>query len=917
MERRAAKLEATVGTDRHYDEAFAIRESDENANAELVDMMEYTLRPHVGRVDGVETVLGLGAALVERTREGEALRAQYNPRTLYGGISGRKVIGWILEVEGTPFILSLYSAAKTNEKETNDYTDALAAFLKRHTVGALYTGPFSRLVRSKEHAMDLKDAGRKAGTTIHAYGRYPADLTTESGREIFDRMVDEAVWDYNLTVERLTRGSHALLMEGQYPKGEEALPALGYKFRETAPGARKVDRTPVPDPSKIELVRDLLTWGASDLTDLQIAQRLAEKHGWGSGALRAKLDDPTATVMDARYPATAVRQLWKHLDLFETGKYLYEARIPVSEEKVRADVAEHAVKIGMDAIVSVELDFHHELLPEGRWADPAVIRLCREKRERMEQAAPQGRAASGAGERKPLSGLAEWIEGDTQYMLSARNSTYYVLKARDAKRATTKRGKRAGWTEDDKDAVAKILPADLHRALGEAIIDTLDRTGVEYNRTMTTHTVIGTDPSQVLAAAEHQLALARRKAKRAAVEYAVAVENYEDRETDANYATMREALAAKADAEQVVRDAEKRLADIDAAAQSDEPITVEVEVEVDDIARALAALIQTEDRAPAGLNLALRNSLLNLRLTVDDDGTGIEVSCSVRVGTDEGPVDVGPITCRVENRQRAAHRTRRSNLLALVLRDGKSIEEAAADGGYADARAARRRILAELEETGLITSKGLRSAIIDCPVLDARRVVWAEIEAQRSGKPFALPKGVKAEYAKHIRATYIGNGQNWVTAWCSDSHQASRAAIAAVEAAGKKGMRWDDLIEHIAPNVPLTDRRTLAVELVSGKGKHGTGARIEYEPVLERSDPWHRHADRRVWTRRCPYCETRTLTHVLRVPEVPGGVLCTKCAHAPSLPAVKFPADYLRCWAGPRGFGKGRGQRLTGTVEDV
>lgn len=917
MERRAARLEATVGTDRHYDEGFAVRESDMNANAELVDMMEYTLRPHAGRVPGVETVLGHGAKLVEKTQEGEALRALYNPRTLFGGVSGRMVIGWILEVEGTPFILSLYSAAKTNEQETNDYTDALAAFLKRHTVGALYTGPFSRLVRSKEHAMDLKDAGRKAGTTIHAYGRYPADLTTESGREIFDRMVDEAVWDYNLTVERLTRGSHALLMEGQYPKSEDALPALGYTFKETAPGARKVDRTPIPDLTKLDLVRDLLTWGASDLTDLQIAERLASKHGWGSGALRAKLDDPTATVMDARYPATAVRQLWKHIDLFETGKYIYEARIPVSEEKVRADVAEHAVKIGMEAIVSVELDFHHEMLPDGRWVDPAVIRLCREKRERLEKAAPQGRAASADGERKPLAGLAEWIDGKTQYKLSARHSSFYLLTARDASLSTTKRDKRAGWTEDGHEVVAKISPADLHQTLGEAIVDNLDSLGVEYNRTITTHTVVGSDPTEIIAAAEHQLALARRKAKRAAVEYAAAVENYEEHETEANYATMREALAAKAEAEQTVRDAEKRLADVDAAAQSDDPITVEVEVEVDDLSRALAALIQTEDRAPAGLNLALRNCLVNLRLTPTEDGTEVDVSCCVRVGTDEGPIEVGPIVCRVKNRQRVAHKTRRTNLLALMLRDGKSIEEAAHAGGYSDTRIARRRVLAELESTGLITSKGLRSAILDCPIIDARRVVWAEIEAKRTGTPFQLPKGVNRAYASHIRATYIDNEQNWLTAWCSDSHQASRTAIAAVETAGKKGMRWDDLVEQVAPGIGAFDLRTLTVELVNGKGTHGTGARIQYEPVLERSDPWHRHADRRVWARRCPYCETRTLTHVLRVPEVPGGLLCTKCAHAPSMPEVKFPADYLRRWAGPRGFGKGRGKQLSGTVEDV
>ena len=104
--------------------------------------------------------------------------------------------------------------------------------------------------------------------------------------------------------------------------------------------------------------------------------------------------------------------------------------------------------------------------------------------------------------------------------------------------------------------------------------------------------------------------------------------------------------------------------------------------------------------------------------------------------------------------------------------------------------------------------------------------------------------------------------------------------------------------------------RYLKEELIRGKGAQNDGKdrfRIVNDPVIEATGSLHnRVKDRKVRARKCPFCHTRTLTHVVRVPEVLGGMLCTACRRSPHTPTVVFPEDYLRMWVGPRGVGLGK-----------
>jgi hypothetical protein len=124
--------------------------------------------------------------------------------------------------------------------------------------------------------------------------------------------------------------------------------------------------------------------------------------------------------------------------------------------------------------------------------------------------------------------------------------------------------------------------------------------------------------------------------------------------------------------------------------------------------------------------------------------------------------------------------------------------------------------------------------------------------------------------------------------------------LAFIQEAGDEGARWLDVLKLTAETFDPKMVDYFRTEMLKGKA-------AKYTPVVEKGPKFHNsNPDRRVLLRRCPFCHTRTLTHVLHVPEVPGGQLCTSCQKAPGVPGVVFPDAYMKHWCGPRGLGKGR-----------
>jgi len=891
--------------------------------SEFEKMANHTLLSGaVKNLEGVEQIRAVAKEIVGSNARAQELREQFGAETLY---DNRLVIGYKITIGEVIYLLCVYSAAKVNIRVNdniinmdNAFTLAVARLVNQYNIKHLYIGRFDRLVRHQTAMAELITALSFNKTKVYAEGAI-YDMGQESGKDSFriQGLVGEKT--YLSAVSNLTNGWYELVEDGQWPKAEVHLPAIGYKFR------GEHDRVVVPDLTKRDLVRDIIEWSADDtLTDYDIAVKLAEKWNFKSAikASRTGLDEDIL-ITELRYPNTAVRNLLRRgLPLWATGTYSFKAAVPyhIAEDKINSR-SKHRVE-ELDAYtrqVSWDIDFHHEELPGGEWIEKEKIAKAMKRiTERTERI--RGRQASRHVKRKPLSGVAEWVDGDTQYHLSARDNNNYKLIARPVSASRDSEGRSLGWTDKERtNIIAVINPQQLHEALADAIVSALDSKGVAWNRIAAFASVTNDAASSDVARIDDLSVLAEQV--RAVIE---------DAEFDLKMAKEIGALETAKERMKVVEEKRRehaalieRIAQARASSNEMRDLKVNSHANVSDLVAALAALRKTENQAPAELNLTLRHILCDVRLAKSSNNLQVNVSASVRVSTDDGIAVLGPITTSVRNAQQELKASRCELILASVLRDGKTWEEVATLTGYTDVEHVKRLALDQLKETGVVPSKGLRSAVLDCPISQVKRVVWAEIEARATGKAFKVPAGIDAGYAAHVRSTYVDQDLLWTISWASDNPERSRNAVDLVSRAedAEIGVLWDGFIEAVSAGLNNKSAvNYLAEELVRGKGTSSNGGaggnRVQYEPVLDRVGDWHRHnKERSVRLRKCPNCNERTLSHIIRVPEVSGGLLCTSCRKCPSLPTVTFPEDYLRNWTGPRGNGAGREDRYT-TKED-
>lgn len=912
LRERSAGTAETTGPAEHL---IIVRESSKKAISADADLSEYQKmsqqildRPDVRSLPGADTIRALAVDIVREDRRAREIREQLGAEAI---MDGRITVGHKIRVANVVYILAVFSAAKTKMKIEDDlisiensFSDAVARTVERHKIKQLHTGPFHRLVRHKKASEKLETALQKNKTTVH-YAGGEIEMGTEAGDMNWTLQVVIAEAQYKGTVAGLTNGAHALLEAGQWPKAESQLPAAGYKL------ASDTDSTVIPDPAQIDLVRDIIEWAADEnLTDLDIARKLAEKHQYASGVLRAR--SGSSTIMDARYPATAVRNLLrKGLPLWETGTYTYETEIPQHMEsaKLRGGTLARVEERNGIRIASFDLDFGHQHLPEGRWADPETIERAKTLRASAPgaQAKPVGRAAAGS-DRKPLSGIAEWTEGDTQYRLTSRHKEQYRIVARDAKLATDSNGRTTGWATEDYDTVlAAIDPAETHRAIADAIIEALDTGGVQWART-------AAGPSDIdTAGAEELLARLTGKADDLTRALANAEQDYELAREIGATETMKDRLQATESLRRQLTEAREEIARKQGSISDLRELAEGTKVDAAAIAAAMAKLAGTEKASDPAFNEHLRELLVDLQAKPAEDGLTVTLTTRLRIQSSDGQLIVGPISATVKNRQRKLADQRSTALFEKVFRDGQRFETAAREVGYTDLEAARRRLRAQLEDTGIVQTKGLRSAALNAPHPDVRRIIWAEHEARRTGRPFRTPKGIPAAYAQHVRATYTSRTQ-WAQYWCDDA-TATQTAVDIAAEHGPEGIRWDDLIDRLATQNPDAVSRHALAELTLGRGA-GHANRIAFEPALDRDELWHRHnKKRKIRARTCPHCDKQTLTHIVRAPEVPGGIICTECRRtAGGDRSIRMPDWYLERWVGPRGIAKNADSRKTGTT---
>jgi hypothetical protein len=869
-----------------------IRESDKNGHKEFVAMMEKVLLPRVNTLPGASKMLGYGGTLVARTPEGTALRDALGAEPFFVDAT-KEVLGWLFNVDGSLFFMVLNSAAKAkvtidedyNMTTTNAFTTAAASIVLKYGVTTLITGPLNRIIRVAELANALKKVLITNKTTVESTVEGRLYMGGDAGVDNWDMWALFIERSYRQTVSGLTNGKHNLLLTGRWPGSETHLPGMGYKYR------AKGDATVVPDPAKLKLVQDFLGWCAkpeSELSNAEIAQLLTKHHNWGSHNLKKRTPaGSSATAANAIYPEKVVlNALVSGLDVWASGRYLFTSSIPwiLQTENLAENIRPYIHEVGNARKLAIELDFHHEELPEGRWVAPEVI----EAAGRRLKVLGQGKTFSvKTGDIKPLAGLAEWFEEENQWTISSAYGLHYILASRPAADAINSSGQRAGWTpKETKNPKAVFRPSDAHKAIAQSVIQALEN-GTTATRNGNAF-LLGEDesnPDNITASIETVKGRIRRKA--AAIEIAL------DKELTAQ---ATQYMQEQEENHKELRNLELALSQCHSQTESLRPIKAS-QVSVAELIETMTALHETEMHAGPDLRSALQKITHRLTARLVENGTHVLLSIWVRVTTDDGSVVFGPIEAKVRDRRRKHSTDRHKNFAHTIMVEGMRPNEAAVVYGYSP-RVVKVRVNRML--TPVVPSKWLRTSIVDCPIPETKRVVWAMLEAHNAGKKFTTPEGIDAAFAKHIVKTYSDPDMSWTPNWAADTHAPQRRVVEFVKEAGEEGARWLDVLKITAeafdPQMVDYFRREML-----------TGKRQKYTPVVEKGPKFHStNPERRVLLRRCPFCHTRTLTHVLHVPEVPGGKLCITCKRTPDLPGVVFPEAYMKHWSGPRGLGKGR-----------
>lgn len=929
------------------DKALANDSDSEQDLSQFQKMLDGTCAmDSVRNLEGVETIRGAGAELVRQTEAGAKLRESLNAIPLIAPGS-RVPMGYLIVFGRTGWVLAVDSAARANVVRSADYrltlenyfTLTIARLITRYQVSRVHVAAFHRLVRHRQVMAPLlaalTDPEHRTGCQVFS-DLGEMDLRTGPGKMMFDMGAQIAEITYVGAVSGLSKGVHYLPLTGLWPKGEKQLPACGYQFR----GAN--DQTPVPDVEKAGVIRDVVTrYLAGDTFDT-IARHLGETYGYVHGVAADR--QGAKRIDELAYPGTAVKNLLlSGLPLWLTGRYNYTCRIPqwLDNEHLRTEIRrKHGNPEKKITETSFTIDFHHDELPGGTWLDAKKLEAAIQKLAATSPSAlrdlragftvedtnladrllggisPKQVSLGGRGEsredRKPLAGIGEWIDGDTQFRLSARHKTNYVLISRPVSQAFDAARRPQGWRPGAK-TVIHLGTSELHVGLAEAIADAIEA-GVPWARSLDdngTGEIVPGDEKTIrgiadqIDAARARLALNERKLDAAL--------------RTGSEKTIDRLTVAGEQIEQEIATLSVQLGQAQAAVTSGRLLDPLAVGELGNVRNVLAALAQVEDRAPAELNNQLKALLVDLRVKPVDHDIYVEVSAKVQLMTSDGPLVLGPIVTKIRSNRWHYQRSNRAQMIfETMFRDGRSLEEAAPIAGYQDVLEPARHVHARLAKDDLIPVKGLRSALIYCPLPDVRRVIWAELQARETGQPFQVPAGIDPAYAAQVRKTYTDPSFTWTAAWCSDSHRLAREVIAAVAATGDVGMPWDTLLGDVLPAIGFTGSKSEIVEIATGKGssQRARGV-VVYDAIVERSTPWHNHAERRVWAKSCPYCGTRTLTHVLRVPEIPGGLLCETCRRTPSLPTVIYPVEYLTRWSGARGTGSTKTSKLRqGTLKE-
>ena len=877
------------------------------------------------------------------------------------GMRGR--IGWAFVRGATLVLVVLHSAFEDDipgdhlDDGRNAHTELQLAMI-RSRIGAEARYAFSsRLARNRRNRLDIVTALQRYGWRLFLGGK-----ETDFDDPILEGV--QAAFDEKKTREfHQSSGKGELddLMDNLYPRNGSGLP-FTHQFVHTTvdEGGRTF----------VKIFKKQVEGHADAVARMQLlAPMIAAGQPWcavgeraGSLAILAKgasdiKHSSGRTIADLTWKGTAIKRVFTHNhELFTTGirttrwhgkiqggaEYgkhgkpqsytLPELKAMTALQRKKAEKGYFVVSLNWG--VPMLPDTFGDPCPYGvPWATWALMA------KRYEQEAAVTRTRGGADQhrdKKPLVGPHEWVVGENRYAIVTNRLATYELHTRD--HLIT-----GGWKGHPGRTLAVWRSEDHHRSLGESTADLAGRLGDKAAALVLTRAPdlavpVQTKRMRLLAEANSmrvqassikaqvdaipelaRILTAEGMTAQALEQYAAAADLHKELERLRQAGTAAEAAAAAATDSEPNRQARAEFATIKAVA---------------------AGLLAYSDKAPYRLKDACSVLYHDHRAELINDGLSIRWTVTVHVTLEDRSVGTHQLSGVVPNRRRSQSGANpetydRVARLWFTSPTAVSFEDLATHLGW-QADEVRRKVAVWLGYRAIpkhlkmpvrIVSRGLRSALLDCPLAEVRHAMWAAlVPAERQVADY-LP----APYRDHVAATYLDPTAVWVLNWAADTHIFRRRLmdLCLQQPQRAVGVRIDAAAAALA--IGETDIATFSRDYKINPRRNGSPA---YPATFERVIPFGRYdgsmppEKKRVRPLRCPHpdCEGRKgartggwCTTILRVPELAQwAVLCPDCRRVPDLTKadLRFPLGYFTPWVGPRGFASGRGGERTtrGTV---
>ncbi len=862
------------------EKSFLVRESGEYDLELIAKMIDQVLEPW-SHISAVQTALSLGVTPLMRTPEGHKARQQLNARTLYASGHSRKSFGVRFVIDGIVFQYGLTSGAATGVKGDNDWVNSVADLVDEWRPAEVITGPMSRLARLGPLFNELEAALARSRAIVRvAETPEGMDVTTHSGKTTWDALVRAVVNDYVATINRLITGVVFDLKRGRYPRSAVSLPP-GY-VKQGGKGPERNRVRPSDDPLVIGQVRHFIELCASRASDSEIAQEMGLL-GWTTRNQQVRSLHGDLGIHHLGDPKKAVTILYEHLTLYATGVHYFQHEMPLPNIDVFHGLPIHRFGPNDNGYFQVDLDFG---LPEGGWHDDDVIKRAIANRLTEKDPRP---TYEGRTKIKPLAGLIRYIDDGWEYCLMANEHRSYELKRRQTTEDNTPA--RRGFDDLEGEPVGRFSASGLHRALATALRQLTTGTSSSLPCPATPAT-----PAGLIEELERDRANVLEQAERARRE----VLRHHGDESEA-YRQLAHDLQCEAVA----------LSGKIAAAQSAVRPAPGATLDGEKVAALIKILEDLDGPADMSVHHAVRSLVRSATFTRVAPGDPLaELLITIDLRTNAGSISAGPLRSFVRNHaaggksgsqlQKKMLGARNTQMVKMLLLEGVDEEERRAI--WEQERFTGRTYTRRMLDTLIPFIGGpVASAIVDCPILDVRRA------ALRPYLDHDLP--VSDEFGPELEAlvtsTYARVGFSWPKSWCPGGMARERQVLGFL-AAYSSDLDAGMPLQTIMSALQIKDH-TLYRMRYEGAARYGHTepaaapwyARIEIHKATDESGRLVPYAR----LRQCPHCGERSLTQPLRVPEVPGYLLCSNATCRKSLlSTIRFTDEFFLPWDGSQSY---------------